>query len=123
MTNLIIGILATWRLASLLFREGGPFQMFDRFRALFGVGKDETGDTVCRRPGNQFCKMLECFWCTSVWAALAITILERDVNLVHILAYSAGAIFLGFIDVRLNERPTTVSAVVKSRHNGVHSLN
>lgn len=103
MMNLLVGILATWRLSSLLFREGGPFEMFDRVREIAGVRHDEHGEAVA---DNQIGKMLSCFWCTSVWSALFINALEdrRCISLNKVLAYSAGAIFLGFIHVRLEQK-------------------
>jgi hypothetical protein len=57
-TEFVIGTLATWRVASLLTREEGPFALFSRLR-----GSDsERGP---RRP-------LHCLYCTSLWVAAPI---------------------------------------------------
>ncbi len=99
--GLLLGILATWRMASLLYREAGPFELFDRIRKTAGVKHDGTGEPY---SDNQIGKMLCCFWCTSVWAALPIAVLQRRLSPVIILAYSAGAIFLGLVRVKLERR-------------------
>lgn len=84
---MIVGILATWRLAQLLHDEDGPWQIFARLRDVAGVRYDEWS-----RPysDKQVGKMLSCFWCTSIWAALFVT--KGKVR--ETLAYSAGAILL-----------------------------
>jgi hypothetical protein len=51
----IIGTLATWRVASLLTREEGPYRLFSRLRG----GPDVRG---LRRA-------LHCLYCSSVWVA------------------------------------------------------
>ena len=55
----IVGTLATWRLASLLTREEGPYSLFSRLRG----APVERG---LRRA-------LHCFYCASVWVAVPIT--------------------------------------------------
>jgi len=87
MINLLIGILATWRLTSLLHKEDGPFDVFALARDAAGIRFDEQS-----RPysDSQIGKMLTCFWCTSMWAAL---IVSRG-SPVKALAYSAGAILI-----------------------------
>lgn len=91
MLDLLIGILAAWRLTSLLHSEEGPFEVFARFRDWAGVRYDEQSQPV---SDKQIGKMLCCFWCTSVWGALAIISFQRKLSLVKTLAYSAGAILL-----------------------------
>lgn len=59
LTELIVCTLATWRLASLLTREEGPYGLFSRLR-----GSDT--DRGARRP-------LHCFYCTSLWVAAPLT--------------------------------------------------
>jgi hypothetical protein len=52
-----------------LFKDSiGPFDMFDKIRAL-----------ICRYdsmnlPSNFFAKLFECHWCMSVWAAMFLSI-------------------------------------------------
>ncbi len=89
--KLIVGILATWRVASLLYKEDGPWEVFAQIRDIAGVRFDELSRPV---SDNQVGKMLTCFWCTSIWAAILVGLLERRPNLVSILAHSAGAIIL-----------------------------
>lgn len=95
MIDLLTGILATWRLTHLLYAgdppEDGPFEMFAKIRDAAGVKFDEHSIPV---SDNQIGKMLCCFWCTSVWAGLAVTGLQGSVSLRKVLAYSAGAILL-----------------------------
>lgn len=77
--NLLRLILATWRLTSLLVQERGPDAIFSRLRDHY--------------KGSEVGKALECVWCTSLWAALLIVLLDRVCPAaVDILAVSAGAI-------------------------------
>lgn len=91
MLDLLIGILATWRLTSLLHSEEGPFELFARFRDWAGVKYDEQSRPV---SGSQIGKMLSCFWCCSIWSALAIMFFQGKGSFVKVLAYSAGAILI-----------------------------
>lgn len=58
--TIVLMALATFRLASLLADEPGPFNLFGiiRFHA----------------PG-ELGKMLDCVWCSSVWIGLGFTVL------------------------------------------------
>jgi hypothetical protein len=85
--NLLTGILATWRLTSLLHKEDGPFDVFALARDAAGVRYDELSRPVSENPVG---KALTCFWCTSIWSAL---IVSRG-SLLKALAYSAGAILI-----------------------------
>lgn len=77
--NLLRLILATWRLTSLLVQERGPYVVFQRIRDHY--------------KGTEVGTALECVWCTSVWAAVLIVLLDRVCPVaVDILAVSAGAI-------------------------------
>lgn len=71
--NLFILALATWRLAYLLAKETGPYQLITRFRARFHLP--------------------DCIYCLSVWCAagLYLASLTPAVVLVYILAISGGA--------------------------------
>lgn len=72
-------ILAAWRLTSLFVQERGPDAIFERIRQHY--------------QGAEVGKALECVWCTSLYAAVAILLLDRVCpQLVDILAISAGAI-------------------------------
>ena len=62
--DLLLFGLATWRIASLLAAEAGPFGMFDRLRRLAGVTYDEAGTLECH---NVLAQGITCLWCNSVW--------------------------------------------------------
>lgn len=71
--------LATWRLTSLLVQEVGPYRVFARLRE--------------QHKETEVGTALECIWCTSVWAALFIVLLERFCpSAVDVLAASTVAI-------------------------------
>lgn len=81
MLRLLRLILATWRVTSLLVQEPGPYRIFARLRE--------------QQRGTEVGKALECIWCTSVWAAVFIVILDRFYpRLVDMLAVSTGAILV-----------------------------
>jgi hypothetical protein len=65
--------LATYRLASLISREAGPFDMFVHFRSWAGVydiGPDKKPETMLGR-------MIECPYCTGVWVAIFLSLLPQ----------------------------------------------
>lgn len=71
MQNLLILILATWRISSLLVNENGPFDAFARFRYLVGVrynAKDVAYGT------NIMGDLFACVWCLSFWVGLILMI-------------------------------------------------
>lgn len=109
MIDLIIDTLATWRLASLLFREDGPWQVFARLRYLTGVRTSRfTG--VCYSD-NQIGEMLCCFWCTSIWAAGGVLLSPRPIR--RVFALSSLAIFAGWIGLWLDPDEHKLSDVLK----------
>jgi hypothetical protein len=63
--------LATWRLASLVANEDGPWQMFKRFRL--------RAEQWCKR--YRFCRelglydLIACEWCNSIWIGVGLTAL------------------------------------------------
>lgn len=76
--ELLILMLATWRLAHMLVLEDGPFQVIQRFRAMTTLGG-----------------LLECIFCMSVWVALGLTVaVQGRLNLVDVLAVSAGSLVI-----------------------------
>lgn len=62
--------LATWRTASLLVREAGPFHVFRKIRELAGITHDDGGQ-VLSIPDGLFAGILSCIWCCSIWTAFA----------------------------------------------------
>lgn len=102
MWNFVVAVLASWRLTHLLAEEDGPADIVIRFRELLGdsfVGK-----------------MMDCFYCLSVWIAApaALFITRRPLEwFMNWLALSGGACLL--------ERLTTKHAelqVVRPREEG-----
>lgn len=89
MTNLLIHILAAWRLTSLLMQERGPFNMFGVLRRHAGIRYDAYSKAVAE---NEIAKMLLCHRCTSIWAGLAVLLVPGWLR--KTLAVSAGAIIL-----------------------------
>jgi len=76
--EIIVLGLATWRLASLLSREDGPWAVFSRFRGFLGVEHDDHGNP---RGTNTLAEGVLCLWCCSVWIGLllgALYYLWRD---------------------------------------------
>lgn len=76
--ELLVLALATWRLAFMLTVENGPLRIFARFRRITTLGG-----------------LLECIFCTSVWAALLLTVaVVGRLDLVAVLAVSAGSVLI-----------------------------
>lgn len=94
MPEFALGILITWRLAALLTKEAGPFDVLLKFRIWVGVYSELDPDRgeICK-GANEVAQMLCCFWCTSVWCAALVALL-LEAPALHLLAYSAGAIVL-----------------------------
>ena len=88
--DLCVTGLATWRLASLLAREEGPYKVLGRLRYLAGVRYDEHSISY---GATEVGRLLACLWCLSVWLApLAIALLRHCPWAARILAVSAVAI-------------------------------
>jgi len=69
---LLIG-LAAWRLAHMLVKEDGPFEMFSKLRKLVGIEQIVVRDgdkvDVALTAKNTLAEGLLCVWCVSVWTA------------------------------------------------------
>jgi len=78
-----LGVLAVWRVTHLLFAEDGPWDVIIRLR---------------RRAGAGFWgKLLDCFYCLSLWIAAPLAVLLGSGWAERLLlwpALSAGAILL-----------------------------
>lgn len=90
MTDLIVAVLAVWRVTHLLNAEDGPFDLVVEIR---------------RRAGDGFWgHLLDCFYCLSLWVALPAAFLVRGSWREWLLLWpglSAGSILLE----RLTDRP------------------
>ena len=71
---LIVGVLATYRMTSLLQREAGPFDMFVWIRERFGVVHDHLGFPH-GYPDTLWGKLFECYWCLSVWVGIVCSVM------------------------------------------------
>ena len=95
--RLTLGALAVWRVTHLLNAEDGPWDVIVRFRRALGDG-------VLGR-------MLDCFYCTSVWIALPLAYALGDgwrERLLYWPALSAAASLLE----RATARPEIPPAIV-----------
>lgn len=77
--DLLILTLFTWRLAYLLVKESGPFNLMGRLRARTTIGG-----------------LLECLYCASIWTALiGYGLLSTPLApIVYVGAASGGAMML-----------------------------
>lgn len=71
MKEIIILILATYKLSHLFAFEDGPFEVLDKFRKWSGVKVSEYGEMY---GTNQFSIGLICMECNSIWIGIATTI-------------------------------------------------
>jgi len=80
---LILGILAVWRITSLVGSEDGPWDVFAKLRSSAGNGF--------------FAKGLSCFYCLSLWISLPFGLMIGESwseKFLLWLAFSAGAIVI-----------------------------
>ena len=80
---LILGILAVWRITSLVGSEDGPWEVFAKLRSAAGDGF--------------FAKGLGCFYCLSLWTALPFGLMigeSWNECFLLWLGFSAGAIVI-----------------------------
>lgn len=75
LTYFLLMGLATWRLTSMLMSEAGPFDIFVKFRELFGIRHYDDGSVLSYKT-NFFCKLLQCVWCCSVWVGAGFAVLH-----------------------------------------------
>ena len=74
-TELLILILATWRITNLIVddSEGGPWDALHIIRYHAGIRYDDKR----RAYGiNALSKNMTCFWCFSVWAGLFVLLVS-----------------------------------------------
>lgn len=107
---LVVYGLLTWRIASFLVYENGPFDVFAHVRDFIGVGYDEGSRCTGVKRIKVFAKMACCFKCSSVWIAwfLVATMMYIDdwrFYVIRVLVLSAIAIIANvYINGRGNPR-------------------
>jgi hypothetical protein len=57
----VVAVLATWRVTHLIVYEDGPWDVIARLRKITGAGF--------------FGKLMDCFYCSSLWVSAAATVL------------------------------------------------
>jgi len=57
----VLAVLATWRVSHLLANEDGPFDLIVRFRSRLGDG--------------MLGRLMDCFYCLSLWVAVPLALL------------------------------------------------
>lgn len=77
LTNLIVLILATFRLSALLVWDKGPFGVFQKIRELAGIEYVETelAHPLKIVPETFLAELFDCIRCVSVWVAGAVLLL------------------------------------------------
>ena len=98
MIELIVYMLATWRIASLLVNEAGPGNIFLKLRERVGIGHDSSGN-VAAIPDGFFPGVLACVWCCSIWVGFGWMIFGWIYPLIALkvataFSFSAGAIVI-----------------------------
>lgn len=96
---LILG-LATWRGASLLASERGPYAMFEWVREKCGVRYTESHGQEIAVTNTELAKMISCPYCNSVWLGAIASILYITLGIAAVwmalpLALSALALVVG----------------------------
>ena len=79
----VVAVLATWRLARLIAREDGPFDLVVKLRA-------QAGDGFAGQ-------LMDCPYCLSLWIAMPFALMLADSAAAWVaawLAISGGASFL-----------------------------
>lgn len=93
--DIILYILATWRISSLLATEPGPWDVFGKLRDAVGTQYDGDGAAY---GTNVVSKGLVCIFCNSIWVGagwLALVLLTEYAPYVALpFALSAGAVIV-----------------------------
>jgi len=88
----VLAVLALWRLTHLLSKEDGPFDLIYHFRRRLGEGF--------------FGRLLDCFYCLSIWMALPIGVwlgTDWKEKILYWLALSGAACLLEQATARDNK--------------------
>ena len=95
--GLVVYTMATWRVASLLVNEAGPWGVFQWLRERAGIEHDFSGEKTII-PDRFLAGLFSCVWCASLWAAAGWMIFDwflplLAVRVALVFALSAGAIW------------------------------
>ncbi len=89
---ILIG-LAGWRLTALLSYERGPFDVFLRFRQLFGFEHDEKGEPESW-PGNTLARIVSCPWCLGLWVTPGVWAVWEYIDPAIVVVVAAAAVLV-----------------------------
>lgn len=104
MQRFVIVCLAVWRVSSLLVREQGPKNVFRNLREHYGIVYDDDGEVLATPDDGSIGDALSCLWCTSLWVAPLVLVLEKVAPIANnLLAASTGAVLIeDFINGKSN---------------------
>lgn len=96
LVGFVILSLATWRMASLLAKESGPFDVFLKIREVSGITHDDNKDVVMI-PETFLAQAISCVWCNSIyigvfWTVMFVFLEDLSLLLALPFALSSGAI-------------------------------
>ncbi len=94
--DIVLMILATWRISSLIANEDGPRYIFAWFRGQLGIEEElnDKGIIVTVVPDRFAPQMISCVWCISLWVGGVIYLFSPNASPLLPLALSAGAIII-----------------------------
>lgn len=100
-TDLVVLILATFRISALLVYDKGPFGLFQKIRGLVGIEFIETEEGVAPIkivPETFLAELFDCIRCISLYVAAAILILWilpiPIIDAIIVLFAVAGGVYL-----------------------------
>jgi len=102
--NLLVYVLAVWRIATLFVNEAGPYGIFMRLRGWAGIRHDDGGRAV-EIPDNFSAQLFSCVWCFSIWVGFFLTIFwmispEWSLKFSVPFALSGGAVLIEVLRTR-----------------------
>lgn len=102
--NLLIYILAVWRIANMFVNEAGPGNILLKLRELIGIRHDDEGRAV-EIPDNFMAQLFSCVWCFSIWVGLFVATFwlispEWSLKFVIPFALSGGAVCIEILRTR-----------------------
>ena len=99
-SRFVLAVLATWRVTHLLANEDGPADLIVRFRA---------------RLGNRFLgKLMDCFYCLSLWIAAVMAFLVSSKLLDWLLTWLALSGAACLLE-RLGQEPVIIQPIMIRR--------